>query len=122
MIDTHDDDDLRDAFQALRADDARTTPPFGRVTRPAPVRRRGAWLRWALVPVATMIAAILITRRDDSGLPDATVIRRAGAWQAPTDFLLRSGTDELLRPRAVLPDFNLPQAPAPLPTTVEHDS
>lgn len=115
------DDDLRDAFQALRTEDAHTAPPFGRVTRPIPAPPRRAWLRWALAPAAAVIAIVLLVRRPGHDLPDAEVVRLAGTWRSPTDFLLENRTDELLRHPVALPDLNLRLAPVP-PPAVEHDS
>jgi hypothetical protein len=120
MIDPH-DDDMRDAFQALRAQDAETTPAFERVTRVLTGRRPRAWIPWLLVPLTAGIALAIVSRRSALRLPEADAVRRAGAWRAPTDFLMRSDMDDLLRYPMVIPDFNLrliPHSPHP---SVERD-
>lgn len=110
---TKPDDDLRGAFQTLRAEErgARRTPAFGpmlveakrqAVARPQLEVVRGGSRRrlvrfgaWASAAVAAGVAAVLLTNRSPSGDDDFARLVAAytsetasGSWNSPTSGLL----------------------------------
>ncbi len=116
------DDDLRKAFADLRADDAEQLPPFAQVTRAvAPAPRHKPWLRLALLPAAVVLAVVVLRHNTQVPLPDASVVRMAGAWRGPTDFLSDAVGTGLLRTTSPLPDLRLRLQLGPRAST-EHDS
>ncbi|MBT8403643.1 MAG: hypothetical protein KJP18_07295 [Gemmatimonadetes bacterium] len=118
---------LREAFQALKAEDRTRVPDAASMLARAraaadstsstgtpqspnpdvvPLRRRGA-LRWGVpglsVALAAAVATVLLMDRAAT-TPDADFERvveawstTGGAWRSPTDDLLRPPGDELLR-------------------------
>jgi hypothetical protein len=69
MQDQDDEADLRRAFEALRADDARRVPPFRAEPSGAGGPRWAPWLGGLLV-AASLVAAVLLTvRRPPSPVP-----------------------------------------------------
>lgn len=116
------DDDLRKSFADLRAEDAEQLPPFTQVTRaavPGPTRR--PWLRLALLPAAAMLAVVVLRHNAQAPLSDAPVVRMAGAWRGPTDFLSDAVGTGLLHTTSPLPDLRLRLYLGPR-TSTEHDS
>jgi hypothetical protein len=105
----HEDDDvdLREAFAALRREDADLAPPF-RAPASGPVartRRRARTLR-ALLATGALAASMVVglwTWRRGTPAPPPTVSMEV--WIAPTDFLLSTPGRELLHsvPRLVEP-------------------
>ena len=94
-----DDHHVKQAFEALRREDAAATPPFAatiaaaRARRMARPRRRALGLAAVIVVVAVVVVSL---RRERDGVRleiDLATVR----WQAPTDFLLNLPGDELLR-------------------------
>jgi hypothetical protein len=99
---------LRDAFQALRQEDATGVPSFAATLAaarartphaPRPVRPRWHFAAAAAAVVASVLVVLLLTRR---GQHDA-VLR----WEAPTDFLLQLPNADLLRTVPQLGRVNL---------------
>ncbi len=95
-----DDHHLKQAFEALRREDAAGTPPFAatiaaaRARRTARPRRRALELAAAVIVVVAVV--VISIRRERAGVRleiDLATVR----WQAPTDFLLNLPGDELLR-------------------------
>ncbi len=112
-----DEDDLRQAFAALRRDDAEQAPLFEGVLTAAQLRRG----RRGLVPllgglvasVAAIVLVVVAVRRPASTPPRMFAIER---WTAPTDFLLRTPGREILQttPRIGAREFlALPGGAAP---------
>ncbi len=94
-----DDHHVKQAFEALRREDAAGAPPFaatiaaGRARRTARPRRRVGLVAAVIVVVAVVVISL---RRERDGVRleiDLATVR----WQAPTDFLLHLPGDELLR-------------------------
>ncbi len=95
-----DDHHVKQAFEALRREDAAGTPPFAATIAAARARRTARPRRRALgfaAAVIVMVAVVVISiRRERDGVRleiDLATVR----WQAPTDFLLNLPGDELLR-------------------------
>ena len=95
-----DDHHVKQAFEALRQEDAAGTPPFAatiaaaRARRTARPRRRALGLAAAVILVVAVVVISLRRERDGVRLEiDLATVR----WQAPTDFLLNLPGDELLR-------------------------
>ncbi len=96
-----DDPHLKQAFEALRREDAAGTPPFRATVAAAHARQAGAPARRALMLAAAVVVAVaavvvVSTRRHRDGVRleiDLATVR----WHAPTDFLLKLPGDELLR-------------------------
>ncbi len=89
------DESLRQAFEALRTSEAAQTPRFAKLwqARAVTPRRRS----WA-VAFATMLLIVVITatvrhRPRQTARPTVTI----STWRAPTDFLLKTPGQELLR-------------------------
>jgi hypothetical protein len=91
--------DLRQAFAALRREDAEQAPPFDGVLTAAQLRRGRRRLAPVLGGLAASVAAIVIVvvvvavRHPPSTPPPAAGIEQ---WTAPTDFLLRTPGREIL--------------------------
>ena len=88
-----DDVDLRQAFDALRHEDAKAAPAFEAVrarARPPRLTPLGG-----LLAAASVAAAILglVVRRPDPPPPMASMEQ----WTAPTDFLLETPGREILQ-------------------------
>lgn len=101
-----DETGLREAFAALRREDAATAPPFARVLAGRVVHRRFlAPLLGRLVAAASLAAAVVVAVavRRPAPPPAALSIE---PWTAPTDFLLQTPGLELLEtvPRIGAPD------------------
>lgn len=95
-----DDRALREQFAALRHTTGAGAPSFRSTLAEAARRRRpGTRLRYpvAVTLGAASVAALALAVAHSGGrretLVDLTVVR----WKAPTDFLLRTPGDELLR-------------------------
>ena len=101
-----DDRDLEQRFEELRANDLRSTPRFQphatRVRRFVPIRF--AFAAVALVVVAIGILFALPRPRVDFDAGDETVMRTVSAWNAPTDFLLKTPGSEMLSTTPTIPD------------------
>jgi hypothetical protein len=107
--------DLRQAFAALRREDAEQAPPFDGVLTAAQLGRGRRRLVPILGGLAASVAAIVIVvvavavRHPPSTPPRVVGIEQ---WTAPTDFLLRTPGREILettprigaRPFLVLPE------------------
>jgi hypothetical protein len=102
------DDDLRARFSALRSHDAATAPPFDQVADPAAVaRRRGASRRRRRVvelwlPAAAVLATVTVRAWIVRPVPepaDGVIGIDLGSvyWRAPSDFLLETPGQRLLR-------------------------
>lgn len=99
MRDGDDESDLRQAFAALRREDAKEAPTFDALVARTPLRRG----RRGLVPLlgglaaVSAVAVVLVVaagRRPGPAPPPAASI---GQWIAPTDFLLRTPGYEILQ-------------------------
>ncbi len=95
-----DDHHVKQAFEALRREDATGGPSFRATVAAARARRTGAPGRHVLglAAVVGVVVAVVVLAirhdRDDSRLEfDLAAVR----WQAPTDFLLKLPGAELLR-------------------------
>jgi hypothetical protein len=113
------DEDLRERFAAWRREDAMRAPAFDRVLRTAarPVARPTAQLA-AVAGIVLSVAAVLfwsIQLRERTARHAETAIPLAD-WRSPTDFLLETPGNALLRevPRIGDPSPNEP-VPAPRP-------
>ena len=99
MIRGDDETDLRQAFAALRREEAEKAPPFDGVLTAAQLRRGRHRLVPVLAGLAASVAAIVIAvvavavRQPPSTPPRAGRIEQ---WTAPTDFLLRTPGREIL--------------------------
>jgi hypothetical protein len=91
--DDPDDADLRQAFDALRREDAKAAPAFEAVR--ARVRPRSLIPLGGLLAAASVAAAILgfVVRRPDPRPPVASMEQ----WIAPTDFLLDTPGREIVQ-------------------------
>src|SRR5260370_27670270 len=117
----HSDDELRAQFQALRRDTELGAPVFGATMSGVPrQRRRAARARRRVAAIAlgaaTAVALLAVfgPHRKTTVLVDLAAAR----WEAPTDFLLRAPSAELLPPPPTLPPEErlLPRSePRPLP-------
>jgi len=87
-----DDDDLREAFAALRREDGKTAPSFEALRARARPRRRAPL--GGLLAAASVAAALLgiVVRGPDPPPPAAEL----ESWIAPTDFLLDTPGREIL--------------------------
>ena len=129
-----DDRDLRARFAALREADQAAAAPFDTLLGAAERRQR----RHSLAPRVAAIAAALVLiaggalsivdhhRRMSQRAPATALVRldlRSTWWRAPTDFLLDTPGDRLLRTVPALgsaDDWNLP--PAHTPRSTPHPS
>jgi hypothetical protein len=99
-----DDQDLRARFHELREEVTASVPPF--VVRPVPTTKRLPLL-WTLAALgATTIVAVLlwtsVFQTGQASMPgiDLSLV----AWTAPSDYLLETPGNELLR---TLPKFDV---------------
>lgn len=116
-----DDEGLQTIFRGMRDEDERVAPPFARVVGPAEVRvqRTSAFrlLRLtaagATLVVLCLVGIIVVPRPKDRDAdleqPPAVTTRSSAPegsqqsgipmwqWQSPTNFLLRTPGDEILR-------------------------
>jgi hypothetical protein len=131
MTDRRDDDNvrgseepiLRDAFAALRQDDAANAPAFEAVLAAAEARskhaadRRRPWLVPSMVgslaAAALVVAVLTVVRRPEPRLPSMASIEQ---WTAPTDFLLDTPGREFLES---VPRFGSPPTTASLDAMAE---
>lgn len=88
----NEDQKLHDAFQASRAAERSSVPPFGRVVAGRAGRRKGRLgVVSGLLATAGVIAALLIAVRARAGsdtVPVLELARQVMAWKSGTDFLL----------------------------------
>ena len=84
---TDDDQDLKNQFQRIRADDTAWTPSFERVRSRRPVRHRPWAPLGALGTAAAVVALVLVTRHRQSPIAPPFTIA-VGDLRMPTDFLL----------------------------------
>ena len=101
-----DDDRLRVAFDDLRARETTRTPSFRRVWSAAMQRGVTPRRRYALVFAGLFLAAVtsvllLVPRREPA------LVAIPAQWRGPTDFLLQTPGNDLLR--------SVPQLAAPIP-------
>jgi hypothetical protein len=110
--------ELRESFQRLRADDATATPEFHALlhrTRPS-ISRTGTPhhqrnlrnlrnLRIAVAALALLAVLIWRTRRHPAE-PGYAIDLASTTWHGPTDFLLAYPTDPALRTVPRLGDLN----------------
>ena len=119
------DPELKQLFTDLRRQDERRAPSFGSTCHTALERQSATpagaprFLRLA-VPAALIVVAVvtssLVIGRKNSGSQAALTLSFAIAeWQSPTDFLLRTPGDELMR---TLPELRV-TAPETLPSQPE---
>jgi hypothetical protein len=94
------DDDLRARFAELRRTEEAATPPFifpslGRAER----NRRWLTARLIAVGVCVLVAASVFLARLGSPRPERNVktVASITEWKSPTDFLLKTPGNELLR-------------------------
>jgi hypothetical protein len=90
---------VREAFDELRKAEAGLVPPFERVWAAAQARARpggrlrvAARLAWGALLAAAAAVALLVTRGGNG--PPALAL---AAWRSPTEFLLRTPGDTMLR-------------------------
>ena len=95
-------DDLRAAFQELRAEERRTAPPF-RIAQVGGRDARRYTLAIALLLLLVIGAAVLLRRHSPT---HPTVANSISTWKAPTDFLLQTPESKLLR---TVPTFAVPK-------------
>ena len=94
---TEADQDLKNQFQRLRAEDAAWTPTFERVQSRRSVRRRSVILMPALGAAAVVVALVLVTRHRPSPVAGPFTIA-VGDLRMPTDFLLEVQSVPLIAP------------------------
>lgn len=92
------DDDLREAFAALRGVDAAAAPSYDDVIARAQAAAQGtpAPLLPSALAAAAVLAALVLgiaVRWTPQPSPPPPAL---GAWRAPTDFLLRTPGSEIL--------------------------
>ena len=95
-----DDHDVKQAFEALRREDAAGRPSFQATVAAARARRADAPGRRVLglaAVVAVLVAVIVLSIRHGRDGSRLDIDLAAVRWQAPTDFLLKLPGDELLR-------------------------
>jgi len=102
MTPDHDDRDLRERFDALRAEEGRSGPRFARLLERLPraaAPRRTPALAAAAAVVLAASALWLMWSPSDSVRPRETARREVaiGEWRSETDFLLRTSGRELLQ-------------------------
>lgn len=90
------DQDLKDQFRRLRAEDGARTPSFERVQSRRPVRRRVIPML-ALGAAAVVVALVLVTRHRPSPVASPFTIA-VGELRMPTDFLLEVQSVPLIAP------------------------
>ena len=93
------DRDLADRFARLRRDERTAAPAFADVTtRRVPERiRRGPLAIGLAAAVVAAIAIGLVASRDGTGGAPLVIDLRATSWTAPTDFLLDTPGNWMLR-------------------------
>ncbi len=98
---TRDDDrDLREAFAALKREEAASVPAFASMPRQTETsRHRRPWFRWALaaVPVAALTVLALWLRTGPEPQSSTADLSSVGTWYTATDVLLEPHGFELLR-------------------------
>jgi hypothetical protein len=95
-----DDTDLRRKFESLRRESGRRTPDFDQVLqRSRPPDTSGRFALGVVAGVVVVVAAVAIVRVGDRPTRPSQSDRSAFilAWKAPTDFLLQTPGEELLR-------------------------
>ena len=104
------DNDLRERFAELRAEERRTVPPFGATRRS---QRRLVPRPRLVVLTLLLLVALAVTRSRETRFTaaDRAVAREAAAWRPPTDFLLRTPGQEILATTPTIPD--LPKGVSP---------
>jgi hypothetical protein len=120
------DADLRQAFAALRREDAEKAPPFADLLADAPaeVGHRGRRLRWGvggLLVAASLLAAVIVRVAARRPEPTPAPMASVQQWAAPTAFLLKTPGHEILetvprigsRPPLALPEGEAPSRPLP---------
>ncbi|MBI4519340.1 MAG: hypothetical protein HY701_00765 [Gemmatimonadetes bacterium] len=97
------DRDLEQRFRRLRAREQEQAPPFADLVPP---REHGAWPRAARWPLAAaaVVALLWLGSRVLDRAQRVEPVESVMRWQAPTDFLLATTTDALLRD---LPRFDV---------------
>ncbi len=99
-MDHHDeDDDLRQAFTALRRADAAHTPSFSDVMaggRAAAPGRRLIPLLGGALAAACVVASIVVGVQARRAPYPPPALASMETWTAPTDFLLRTPGSEVL--------------------------
>jgi hypothetical protein len=91
-----DDRDLRELFAGLKAEDRGHSPPF---RRPVRTERRRPWSPRLAVAAAIVLIAVVLTRPDAPPRNTSPQLVDPGAvtWRSPTDFLLNTPGNELMR-------------------------
>lgn len=86
------DDRLRDAFAQLRRSDTAAAPRFEQLwrSRMVPPHRRPVGVAFAILLLIAIVTAAVLHRPRQ---PRPAI----SAWRAPTDFLLKTPGQELLR-------------------------
>jgi hypothetical protein len=110
----NEDSDLREYFASLRRGDEARTPAFEQVlyrVRPAP-RRIGGWAASTGLLIAVTAVIAWQWPRHGGGLAPSTTAPSLADWRAPTDFLLHTPAEELLR---TVPRFGEPTSDRPVP-------
>jgi hypothetical protein len=98
------DDDLRERFAQLRAEEGGAVPRFQVRMR----TRHIAWRAIAATAALLLIAIVAITVRPRSTKfsdTDRAAVRSVAAWHPPTDFLLRTPGSEMLTTTPRIPDL-----------------
>lgn len=102
------DDDLRQQFEELRAEEMRRVPPFT-VPRPQPRARWKLQLAAAALLLLVVLGVTLHVRQETAfSSADHAVAQSLSAWRAPTDVLLDTPGHELLSSSPAIPDPHLP--------------
>ncbi|MEA2336892.1 MAG: hypothetical protein QOE82_899 [Thermoanaerobaculia bacterium] len=98
------DDDLRQRFAQLRAEELGSVPRFQVKSR----ARHVAWRLIAATAALLLVAIITITIRSRPTKfsdTDRAAVRSVAAWHPPTDFLLRTPGSEMLTTTPRIPDL-----------------
>jgi hypothetical protein len=91
------DDALREAFGALRREDAQGAGSFASLVARPPVSRRGpALILGRTLAAAALLASLAVGLAVRRAPPAPPATASITAWTAPTDFLLRTPGSEVL--------------------------
>jgi len=90
------DDMLRRRFAVLRQEEEEHAPEFGRLWHGRTDARRRQ-TRWLMAVACALIALALVWLRSAQRHPEERAVVSITEWKAPTDFLLETPAQELLR-------------------------
>lgn len=103
-----DEDNLRERFAQLRAEERSAAPVWRRALGPAIATRHAPWRMLAAAAALLLIVIITMTlhsRATKFTNSERAVVRSVAAWHSPTDFLLRTPGSEMLTTTPRIPDL-----------------